>query len=120
SETSFVHLVRLPHPNTYVYTITANYREGCGKTDISLSSQPPVTPDVYRTQGNQAGRVILTWSWPPRSSLEQVVGDYTGLLITGPGLPSAGREVLHRGIAGEQPIIDGVQAGSRTWTLKAD
>jgi hypothetical protein len=117
--TSYVHLAKLSHPGTYVYTITATYPQGCGKTTISLNSQPPLTPEVYQTPASEAGRVRLAWSWPPRFSLERVVGDYTGVLITGPALPPAGREVRRREITGNFTLIDGVPAGSRTWTVKA-
>ena len=114
-----MHLAKLTHPGTYVYTITAAYHEGCGKTDISLNSQQPATPLISNTPVSQAGRVRLTWSWPQRSSEQLVVGDYTGVLITGPALPSAGREVRRRDITGDFTLIDGVPAGSRTWTVKA-
>ena len=120
SETSFVHLAMLPHPGTYVYTITANYREGgCGATNITLSSQLPATPYVSHRFETQAGAVRLMWDWSARNPYERLAGDCTGVLITGPALPAAGREVLQRSMSGDNTVINGVPAGSRTWTVKA-
>jgi hypothetical protein len=113
--TFFVHRAMLPHPRTYVYTITALYPQGCGATDITLTSQPPVTPVVSHAPGNGAGQVMLTWAMPDRK-----LHDYSGVLITGPALPQAGREVPQNSDRGlGSTLISGVPAGSRTWTLKA-
>ncbi len=115
----FGHAVLLPHPGTYVYTITANYPEGCGRTDITLHSQQPRTPDVRLELTNQPGMIRLEWSWPPGEEFTTNARDYTGILVTGPGLPPAGRELRRGGVDGNGTLIQGVPAGTRTWTIKA-
>ena len=118
ANTSFVHKAILPHPRTYVYTITATYRQGCGSTNITLTSQPPATPLVSHRIENASGGVTLSWSWPSYPTPHQL-RDFTGILVTGPALPPAGREIRNLGVGGDHTYIEGVPAGSRTWTLKA-
>jgi hypothetical protein len=119
SNNYFGHAVLLPHPGTYVYTVTANYPEGCGRTDITLHSQEPRTPDVHLELTNQPGMIRLEWSWPPGADYAENTRDYTGILVTGPGLAPAGREVRRGSVGGDGTQIEGVPSGTRTWTIKA-
>ncbi len=118
-KTNFLDLAMQPHPRTYVYTITANYPQGCGSTKVTMASRPPTTPSISSVIGPDAGQIRLFWTFH-NSSESQLIGDFTGVLITGPALPQAGREVA-RGPSsgGNGTYIYGVPSGSRTWNVKA-
>jgi hypothetical protein len=109
-----------PHPMSYVYTITAHYPQGCGSTDFTLNTQPPGTPLVYSEPGSGVGQVKLRWGFVYSNDVG-LSRDSDGVLITGPALPTTGREVRHStpSSASGSTVIVGVPAGSRTWTLKA-
>jgi hypothetical protein len=117
TEYGFLHRATFRHPATYVYTITANYPQGCGMSTVSLAAPLPSTPPVtHRMEG--VGRVTLQWAWgndPRKLSLQ----DFSGVLVTGPALPFAGQEIRNHGIGADHILISGIPAGSRTWTVKA-
>lgn len=119
TKTSFIHEAVFPYPQSYVYTVTANYREGCGSTDITLQAPQLSTPPVGQRLGNQPGHVILIWHWTGTAANVLAVDDYDGVLITGPTLPAAGRDVKHGRGPWEQTDIYGVPAGTHTWKVKA-
>jgi len=119
SYTEFTDYAPLPHPATYVYTLTAEYPQGCGSTNVTLSSQPPITPFLGYQAGSAPGQITLSWSWYNTSDGLRA-GDYTGVLITGPALPSAGREVKRASQSGgTSTLISGVPPGSHSFTAKA-
>ena len=90
--TTFIHNAPFDYRIPYTYTVTAQYRTGCGTSRVTVTAPRPGTPTVVGVSainGNMAARtggVRISWN------LEG--SDATGYLVLGPGLPQNGREIL--------------------------
>jgi hypothetical protein len=104
----------LDYTQTYVYSITALYPQGCGSTTFNVTPPwPNAAKFIEVLPPSGPGRVGF------RAMVDDPQRDFTGMLVKGPGLPVDGRIVMSAGNVAWpiQLTIDGVPAGTRTWTF---
>ena len=94
------------YTRTYQYTVTANFAQGCGSSQVSVVPSKPYTP-VPREMYSPGYAETLTTPWPlnGRSSVpfdlawqapsgyKPPGGDNTGFVVFGPGMGTDGRFV---------------------------
>jgi hypothetical protein len=121
--TTFVHNAPLDYRVTYTYTVTTQYKIGCGTSRVTLAAPRPGTPTITSvtthggTSAPRTGGVRIGWDLPDT--------DATGYLVLGPGLPQSGQEIAGRrtlsrvgdSISGYQIDVNGVPAGTHTWLI---
>jgi hypothetical protein len=122
------------YTNTYQYTITANFAQGCGSSQVSVVPSKPYTPiphELYSPTYAESlttpwpldGRSLVYFdlAWEAPRGYRPPGGDNQGFVVFGPGMGSDGRFVSGCGGNCEFSVPFSTTApgvlGEQTWII---